>query len=290
MVIEDNEDILFNLKLLLEGHKYEVVTAINGIEALKQLSELEKPPNLIISDIMMPKMNGIELFQEISSNQKWGEIPFIFLTARTSPKDIRLGKMLGVDDYLTKPILEEDLIASITGKLARSNKIRSINQKTIELFEKFDIGLDPSISLEEESHVSLFLMFWDDVYGPKLKKYYSNDKDLPYSIKNAGVQLFSAAVLIYGQENMIKAEGILLNIEYIKMHGYVYFDSYPDDTQRSGQKQYMIGTIAPKINYFDSLQIKALFQEISSKINANEEWDIEESTEKVFNVLSSKVL
>ena len=65
LVVEDNKDILFSIKLILEENGFQVITAENGEKALKLLNELEAPPEVIISDIMMPKMNGYDFFKAI---------------------------------------------------------------------------------------------------------------------------------------------------------------------------------------------------------------------------------
>ncbi|MFX1276201.1 MAG: PleD family two-component system response regulator [Promethearchaeota archaeon] len=289
LVVDDNEDILFNLKLTLENFEYEVITAKSGEHAIKLLVNLETSPNIIISDIMMPKMNGFEFFKQISSDPRWAEIPFLFLSAKSSIEDVRFGKMLGADDYLTKPIIEDDLIASIKGKINRSNNINSINAKISELLKKYEIIPDLSIMNGEKENVTLFYMVWDDIYGPRLKDFYSIKEKIPYSLQKTGVQLFNAAVLIYGQENVLKAEGILLNIKYIDMQAFLYFDSNPDENQRSGQKQYMLAVIAPKINYFKSLQIKEVLQEAFLMISESNEWSIKEYTEKISKILNAKL-
>jgi len=289
-IVDDNEDILFSLNITLESHEYDVITANSGQKALDILAGLDHPPNIIISDIMMPNINGFELFKHISNDLRWSNIPFLFLSAKTSNEDIRFGKMLGVDDYLTKPIIEEDLLASIKGKLKRTTNIRSINAKVSELFKKYDIITDSIQKDEIGGHMTLFYMVWDDVYGPNLKESFSNEENLPYSLKDIGFQLFNAAVLIYGQESVLKAEGILLNIKNIKMQAYLYFDSYPDDNQRSGYKQYMLAVIAPSINYFKSLQIKEVLQEIFLKIHDKKEWNIEEYTSKISKILKEKLI
>ena len=123
MVVDDNKDILFTLQLELETDGYKVITASNGKEALNKLSKLDRIPDVIISDIMMPDVDGYKFFETVSSNPKLNRIPFLFLTAKSRPEDIRLGKMLGVDDYITKPFKKEDLLASISGKINRNKKI-----------------------------------------------------------------------------------------------------------------------------------------------------------------------
>lgn len=105
--------------LLLEG--FHVLTAENGIDALGVLEG--QTPDLIIADIMMPKMNGYQLYQRVSENPDLLTIPFIFLTGRREEEDIRFGKELGVDDYLKKPVEHEDLIAAVRGKLKRFDRL-----------------------------------------------------------------------------------------------------------------------------------------------------------------------
>jgi len=292
LVVDDNKDILFNIKLLLEANDYQVATAKSGKEALKFLNKLEeKPPDIIISDIMMPEMDGYNFFEKISDNAQWNRIPFIFLSARSKPEDIRLGKMLGVDDYLTKPFKEEDLLAIISGKVFRKQKNDAVNKKVEDLLLTVQLEIQPSISDEEEkSLVVLLIIVWDDVIGPEIKYQYPRDIELPFSVKKIGQQLFHAAVSIYGQENITSAEGILLNVDNIKSSGYIFFDSYPDDTVRGNERQYMLTTIAPKINYLESLRIKEIFKDLSKLIKEKKEFDIKNYREKISNILTSPSL
>jgi len=114
--------------MTLEHNKCQVVIAENGKKGLEVLSELKDRPDLIICDIMMPEMNGYDFFDAVSNDAAYGDIPFIFLSALDTPEDIRLGKILGADDYLTKPINEDDLLAVIAGKIKRSKKVSFINK------------------------------------------------------------------------------------------------------------------------------------------------------------------
>ncbi len=290
LVVDDNEDILFNIKLSLEINNYQVVTASNGKQALEILSEIDSVPEVIISDIMMPEMDGYDFFKAVSEEPKWNRIPFVFLTARASPNDVRFGKMLGVDDYLTKPFRQEDLLAIISGKIARNKKIESIDKKMEEILSSLNIGRIPSISGEEKTQVALLYVIWDDIRGPTLKNYFPTDEAFPFSITEVGQQLFQATVSIYGNMDITKAEGILLNIENIGRYGYIFFDSYPDETMRAKERQYMIAVIAPKINYFESLKIKDLFKEISIQIKERKSYNLRNFWERVSNVLLSPAL
>ena len=104
---------------------------------------------------MMPEMDGYEFFREISNNPRWNRIPFLFLSARTTPKDIRFGKLLGADDYLTKPFDEKDLLAILSGRIARSKRVDALNNKIDETFSKMDIEMKVPLEniyfLENES-------------------------------------------------------------------------------------------------------------------------------------------
>jgi DNA-binding response OmpR family regulator len=121
LVVDDHSAVLENLAMTLETAGYRVRTARDGTQAL-QLLECE-PVHLILADISMPGMNGYQLLERVRQNPRWLLIPFVFLTARILDSDVRYGKELGADDYLTKPIQPEDLLASVQGKLRRARQL-----------------------------------------------------------------------------------------------------------------------------------------------------------------------
>jgi DNA-binding response OmpR family regulator len=121
LIVDDEPDLLDNVSLALESEGYQVLTARDGAEALARLQT--NPIDLILADIAMPDMNGYQLYERVRQNLEWLTIPFIFLTARTLDSDIRFGKELGVDDYLTKPIRTGDLLAVVHGKLRRAQEL-----------------------------------------------------------------------------------------------------------------------------------------------------------------------
>lgn len=123
LVVEDNPDMTAALKLSLEMEGYQVLTAADGLEALRVLERVT--PDLIVADIMMPRLDGYELYRITHQDERWLSIPFIFLTAKTDKEDIRLGKEMGADDYLVKPVEKEDLIAAIRGKLKRVAELKA---------------------------------------------------------------------------------------------------------------------------------------------------------------------
>lgn len=124
LVVDDEPELLENVGMTLEMANYHVLTAGNGIEALQLLRK--RPVNLILADIAMPNMNGYQLLERVRENWLWAAIPFIFLTARKMDSDVRYGKSLGVDDYLTKPITGADLLAVVAGKLRRAEFLQPV--------------------------------------------------------------------------------------------------------------------------------------------------------------------
>ena len=130
LVIDDQPTVREILIWTLEAKGYRVVTASDGIEALDVLKV--QPVDLILADIAMPRMNGYQLYEQVVKNPQWVAIPFLFLTARALDSDIRYGKALGVDDYLTKPIKPADLLATVRGKLRRAQKLAQSSAQPID--------------------------------------------------------------------------------------------------------------------------------------------------------------
>jgi len=132
LVVEDNGQLRHVLVSYLQIENYITYQARDGQAALKSLETIR--PDLILSDINMPLMNGIELYKELRKNPQWVTIPFIFLTSSDSPEDIRMGLDLGVEDYLTKPINPEELVRTINTRLLRSAELEvaHIGQAYIE--------------------------------------------------------------------------------------------------------------------------------------------------------------
>ena len=121
LVVEDDPAMLVALRDILEGAGYQVHTAPNGDAALKELEGIE--PSLILSDISMPVMDGIELFEHVRERPEGAAIPFIFLTARGTREDIFAGKSLGADDYITKPVTSQELLSAVQARLQRTDEL-----------------------------------------------------------------------------------------------------------------------------------------------------------------------
>jgi len=130
LVLDDNYDLLTNIELILEMEGYQVLSACSSSEALTLLDQTR--PDLIISDIMMPGIDGYEFYQLVRQNPELLTVPFIFLSAKGEREDIRFGKQLGVDDYLTKPLESEDLLIAVKAKLRRLREIQAGSRHEVE--------------------------------------------------------------------------------------------------------------------------------------------------------------
>ena len=121
LVVEDEAIIRKSIAEHLQIDNFFVIEAGDGEEALKILEHFS--PDLILSDIKMPRKDGIELFKDMRKHARWAAIPFIFLTADHSATILRLTRELGVEDHLTKPIKHQDLVNTINARLLRSAEV-----------------------------------------------------------------------------------------------------------------------------------------------------------------------
>ncbi|MCU0365324.1 MAG: response regulator transcription factor [Ignavibacteriaceae bacterium] len=133
LLVDDEVDILEFLKYNLEQEDFEVLVSSNGKDALKKISQ---NPDLIVLDIMMPEMDGFELYQQIKANKEYQDMPIIFLTAKSGETDEIKGLDLGASDYIQKPISPKKLIARIKSNLRKSEQ----SEKKSKKFENLKIG------------------------------------------------------------------------------------------------------------------------------------------------------
>jgi signal transduction histidine kinase/ligand-binding sensor domain-containing protein/DNA-binding response OmpR family regulator len=121
LLVEDNEDFRFYLKDNLK-FEFRIMEGRNGLEGWQQT--IQHIPDLIVSDVMMPEMNGIELCRKIKNDQRVSHIPIILLTARTAEEQKIEGLQVGADDYITKPFSFEILISRIRNLIAMREKFQ----------------------------------------------------------------------------------------------------------------------------------------------------------------------
>ena len=111
LVVDDETELLKAISILLKTSGYEVVTAQDGQEGLEKAKSLS--PDLIVLDILMPKMDGYEVCRLLKFDEKYKSIPIIMLTAKVQDIDKAMGKKVGADDYIAKPFETQDLIDKI---------------------------------------------------------------------------------------------------------------------------------------------------------------------------------
>jgi len=117
--IEDHPEMIDLIRLILERRGFEVEGAIGGKEGLEVVRR--NPPDLVLLDLMMPEMDGWEVWRVMKGSDDLKKIPVIVVTAKAQEIDIILGKQIaGVDDYITKPFGPKDLVASVERLLAPS--------------------------------------------------------------------------------------------------------------------------------------------------------------------------
>ncbi|MGN6394152.1 MAG: hybrid sensor histidine kinase/response regulator transcription factor [Mucilaginibacter sp.] len=130
LLIEDNDDLRFYLKDNLK-QSFHIIEAVNGKDGWQKA--LAMHPDLIVSDVSMPEMNGLELCAKIRDDERTAHIPVILLTALTEKKDLLAGTASGANDYITKPFSFEILLSKINGLLMIQQKLKKTYQKQVEI-------------------------------------------------------------------------------------------------------------------------------------------------------------
>jgi len=111
LVVDDEQDILTLLVSILKSENYEVITASNGEEALTAIKT--KHPDAVILDIMMPKLDGMQVLQKIREDPEISSLPVIMLTAKAGDEDILKGYKYGANYYIPKPFEISDILAGV---------------------------------------------------------------------------------------------------------------------------------------------------------------------------------
>ena len=137
LCVDDEPDILEILKYNLSNVGYDIYLANDGLSAIKKAKEII--PNLIIMDVMMPKMDGIQACENLRANEKFNDTIIMFLTARGEDFSHLAAYEAGADDYVTKPVKPKILISKVKGLLRRFKKV---NDNDINIIELKDIIID----------------------------------------------------------------------------------------------------------------------------------------------------
>lgn len=170
LIADDERDIIDFLKYNLEKEGFDVLTAKNGIEAVTQA---KKNPNLILLDVMMPEMDGLEAVRALKKNSATSKIPVIFLTARGSEVDEVVGLELGADDYIIKPISIPKLMARIKLTLRKKSSAKEENGTDSDILKHGIIEIN-------RSHYKVYVSK-KEIFFPK-KEF----EVLTFLVRNAG--------------------------------------------------------------------------------------------------------
>ena len=132
LIVEDEHAILELVKLYLEKEGFRTVTAMNGIEALKRVKE--DKPDLVVLDLMMPHIDGLEVCKRLRSTPETAKLPIVMVTAKAEESDTIVGLELGADDYVTKPFSPKALVARVKALLRR------VERATVQGTEQYQYG------------------------------------------------------------------------------------------------------------------------------------------------------
>jgi two-component system alkaline phosphatase synthesis response regulator PhoP len=210
LLVDDEKDIVEFLNYNLKQEGFDVITAYDGIETLTKIKE---NPDLIILDIMMPKMDGFEVYRKIRGINGFENTPIIFLTAKSGEVDEIKGLELGASDYIQKPISPRKLIARVKANLRSQGKSDIITApKKVKIGplqidkDKYEITIDGKIKIfpRKEFEVLYYLannpgrvfnreVLLKDVWGPDV---YVVDRTIDVHIRKIREKLGSYSSLI----------------------------------------------------------------------------------------------
>ncbi len=214
LIIEDNLEVRESLEEVLELSGYQVNTAENGIAGVE--CALKDPPDLVLCDVMMPKLDGFGVLNILNKKPATASIPFIFLTAKAEKEDFRRGMNLGADDYITKPFYKDDLLNVIETRLQKHKQLQQKFDKTsggLSAFIQEAKGYEELKRLSEdrrrkklkakeilvlEGDFPRYLYF---VNSGQLKIYRTNEYNKDYIIKICGAGTFVGYTPLITGEN-----------------------------------------------------------------------------------------
>ncbi len=193
LIIDDDARLVKNVETYLADFDYHIEGSLNGMEGLEKVKTFQ--PDLIILDLMMPKMDGLEVCREI---RKDNQVPIIMLTARGEESDVVAGLEVGADDYLTKPFSLRVLAARVKANLRRTttapSTIHSPQETTIM---RGDLTIDPSKREVYKKKVKItltnteFNLLWLLASQPGIV--FSRDKLLD-ELRNRELELFDRSI------------------------------------------------------------------------------------------------
>jgi len=192
LVIDDDRKFSLGLVAILRREGFQVISAVNGADGLAAIRTSK--PDIILCDIMMPPPNGIQLKKELSADPQFGQIPFLFLTARVSQADKLAGLEIGADDYITKPFDVNELLARIKSVLRRYERGQQLGiQEGIADLDKLRANISTNISHEMRTPLTVILSTLELILK---EKFTSENGDLSNYLNTASSSAYRLKFLV----------------------------------------------------------------------------------------------
>ena len=284
-LIEDDKALVQNLKIFLEMNDFRFFSASNGREGLETLSNLDQQPDLIISDILMPEMDGYDLYMKVSENSEWSRIPFFFLSGKAEPDDVRFGKLLGANDYITKPFKSKELLRRIEETIKKNREIRKTS-KVIEQ-ELKDILKFEEPSLKKHRRADFFYIFylvWNSETGPEIKDFFPKNEIPSLNLKELTSQLYSTLRKIYKFEELSETNQFTIRVVRDLVDAYALVGKLEEKVSQNGADTFMICAITPNSHYLQSKAIKEVLGKIAVTIKGDKVLKIKDFWEQLLEI------
>jgi len=214
LIVDDNLTNLDILQARLEAHNYKILTATDGKAGLAMAKE--KQPDLILLDIMMPKMDGIEVCQHIRADSSLPFMPIIMVTAKADPKDVVAGLEAGGDEYLTKPVDHAALVARVKSML----RIKALH----------DTVLEQSAKLEAQSAQ---LAEWNRTLEQQVAEQLAKLQRVEQLKRFLSPQLVDL-IISSGEEGLLKSHRREVTVVFLDLRGFTAFSDYAEPEEVVG--------------------------------------------------------
>ncbi|WP_316809360.1 ATP-binding protein [Pedobacter agri] len=236
LIVDDNSDLRAYLKRLLES-EFDIATATNGADALDQLADGR--PDLILSDIMMPVMDGKQLLAKIREGEEKHWIPLIFLSARAGEEARIDGLEAGADDYLVKPFSGQELVSKVRTQI-KINRVRNQNEQRMRDFV--------SVATHELKTPLTALSGYAQVLKLKARK--SQDLAMVHAAERAQYQVVKMSRLVEDLMDVSKLDEGMLQLKLIEFDINTLIVETVEDVQSTAAKH--------RISFSPGVEIKIL--------------------------------
>jgi class 3 adenylate cyclase len=214
LIVDDNLTNLDILQARLEAHNYKIITATDGEAGLAMAKE--KQPDLILLDIMMPKMDGIEVCQHLRADSSLPFMPIIMVTAKVDPKDVVAGLEAGGDEYLTKPVDHAALVARVKSML----RIKALH----------DTVLEQSAKLEAQSAQ---LAEWNRTLEQQVAEQLAKLQRVGRLKRFLSPQLVDL-IISSGEEGLLESHRREVTVVFLDLRGFTAFSDYAEPEEVVG--------------------------------------------------------